>query len=310
MRVVVTDYPWPDLAVEREILAAAGHDIAAGRDVPGTAEDIEALVAANDPAAIMTCWAPLSARAIAMPADLRILQRLGVGLDNIDLAGARARGVLVTNVPDYCAEEVSDHGVALLLAWARGLAPLDREVKAGVWNPAGASLRRVSSLTVGVLGYGAIGARTAAKVAGLGARVLVHSRSYRGPLAAGLDALLAASDAVIINLPLTAETFHLFDDARLCAMKPGGLLINVSRGGIVDNDALLRALERGQLSGAGLDVVEGEPNPPAALVGRGEVIVTPHVAFSSPTSIAELRRRASEEVVRVLAGEPPHHPCA
>lgn len=312
MRVVVTDYPWPDLAVERDILAAAGHDLVAGHEVPGTAEEIEVLVSRNDPAAIMTCWAPLTARAIAAPSNLRLIQRLGVGLDNIDVPAATAREVLVANVPDYCAEEVSDHAVALVLAWARGLTSLDRAVKAGVWSPSSASLRRVSGLTAGVLGFGAIGRRTAAKLAALGVRVLVHSRSYRGgegAEAASLDDLLAASDAVLINLPLTEATHHLFDDERLARMKPGAFLVNVSRGPIVDNAALLRALESGHLSGAGLDVVEGEPDPPAALVGRGDVIVTPHVAFSSPTSIAELRRRASEEVVRVLAGQPARHPC-
>ncbi len=312
MRVIVTDYPWPDLDLEREILAEAGHDLAAGRDVPGTAEDIEALVAANDPAAIMTCWAPLSDKAIATPRDLRIIQRLGVGLDNIDVGAATARGVPVTNVPDYCAEEVSDHAIALMLAWARGLIPLDREVKGGTWNPAGASLRRVSTLTVGVLGFGAIGQRTAAKAAALEAKVLVHSRSYRGGAgypSARLDEALAASDVVIINLPLTPETHHLFDEARLAVMKPGAFLINVSRGGIVDSVALTQALAAGRLSGAGLDVAEGEPNPLPALVARPDVILTPHVAFSSPTSIAELRTRASQEVVRVLAGQPPLHRC-
>jgi len=133
--------------------------------------------------------------------------------------------------------------VALTLAWARGLAGLDRAVKAGIWSPSSASLRRVSSLTAGVLGFGAIGRRTAAKLAALGVRVLVHTRSYRGGEgadAATLDDLLAASDAVLINLPLTEETHHLFDDVRLGRMKPGAFLVNVSRGPIVDNAALLR----------------------------------------------------------------------
>jgi D-3-phosphoglycerate dehydrogenase len=145
-------------------------------------------------------------------------------------------------------------------------------------------------------------------------RVLASGRSPiadAGPSveAVPLDALLAQSDAVIICAPLTDATHHLFDDRRLSQMRPGAFLVNVTRGGIVDNEALVRALESGRLSGAGLDVVEGEPNPPAALTGRADVIVTPHVAFSSASSVAELRTRVSQEIVRVRRGETPEHPC-
>ncbi len=312
--VLVTDYAWPDLAIEREIIEPAGLVLAAGPSAPGSAAEIEALVRETDPSSILTNWAPVSAAAIAWPTRLRHVGRLGVGLDNIDVAAATARGALVTNVPDYCVEEVSDHAVALLLAWARGLIGFDAAVKAGVWAPASASLRRVRDLTVGIVGLGRIGRRTAEKLAAFGVRLVAHNR---GPLAAGdlpvtsmgLDDLLAASDVVIIHAPLNADSHHLFDAARIGRMRPGALLINVSRGPIVDNAALLAALERGHLSGAGLDVVEGEPSPPPALAGRADVIITPHVAFSSAASLAELRRRAAQEAVRVLSGEPALHPC-
>lgn len=310
--VLLTDYAWPDDAIERAVIEAAGFSLVSGASAPAPAAEIEALARKHQPAAIMTCWARVSGDAIAAAPDLRIVQRLGVGLDNIDVAAATARNIVVANVPDYCVEEVSDHAVGLALAWARGIAAFDRSVKSGAWAPETAKLHRVRDLTVGIVGYGRIGKRTAEKFAPFGVRLLAQSPSYKGghiAEAATLDDLLAASDIVIIHAPLTAATQHLFDAARIARMKPGAYLINVSRGPVVDNDALLAALESGQLSGAGLDVVEGEPSPPASIVTRPDVIVTPHVAFSSAASLEELRRRAAEEVVRVLRGEAAHFPC-
>lgn len=310
--VVQTDFAWPDVAIERAVIEAAGHHLIAGPSSPASASEIEALVAAHNPQAIMTCWAQVSAAAIASPSDLRIVQRIGVGLDNIAVPAATARRAWVANVPDYCVGEVADHAVALLLDWARGIVGFDRSVKGGAWNPAAARLRRVADLTVGIVGVGRIGSATAQRLLAFGCRVLGTSSSGRG--SAGiemmtLDALLAASDAVIIHAPLTDASHHLIDARRIAAMKPGACLINVSRGPLIDTEALLAALESGHLSGAGLDVVEGEPEPPRALVDRADVVVTPHIAFSSEASLAELRRRSAEEVVRVLAGEPPKFPC-
>jgi D-3-phosphoglycerate dehydrogenase len=316
--VVQTDFAWPDTSVERGVLESAGHTLVTGNSAPASRESIEQLIAAHDPQAIMTCWAQISAHAIATPTDLRIVQRIGVGLDNIAVAAATARGAWVANVPDYCATEVSDHAIALLLSWARGTVALDRDVKAGRWDPATAKLRRLSDLTVGIVGYGRIGRRTAAKVKAFGCRVLVHGREKMIVEGAAIDAnvearsleeLLSVSEVVILHLPLTAATHHLIDATRLQLMRSGAYLINVSRGPLVDNEALLAALQSGRLSGAGLDVIEGEPDVPRALVERPDVIVTPHVAFSSDASLIELRRRSAEEVVRVLAGETPHHPC-
>ena len=311
--VLLTDRAWPDDRIERAIIEAAGHRLASGPAKAGTAADIEALVRTHEPAAIMTCWAPVSAAAIAAPPGLRIVARLGVGLDNIDTVAAAARGAVVTNVPDYCVEEVSDHAVGLLLALARGLVAFDRSVKAGEWAPATARLRRVREMTVGILGVGRIGTRTARKLAAFGVTLLGHNRGPLPPEAGAetvsFDSLLERSDAVIIHAPLTEATRGRFDDAAFARMKPGSVLINLSRGPIVDNGALVRALESGRLAGAGLDVVDGEPDPPRAVLDRRDVIVTPHVGFSSEASLAELRRRAAEEVVRVLSGEAPHHPC-
>jgi D-3-phosphoglycerate dehydrogenase len=300
--VLLTDRAWPDDRVEREVLESAGFQVVAGPPEPADAATIAALVAEHQPAAILTCWAQVSSQAIESSAALRVIARMGVGLDNIDVAHATTRGVLVTNVPDYCIEEVSDHAVGLVLAWTRGLVTADREVRAGRWNPAGVSLRRLANLTCGVVGVGRIGRRTAEKLRALGARV-VTSR----PLP--LEELLAASDVVILHAPLTEATHHLIGAHELALMPSGSLLVNVSRGGLVDTEALTASLQAGHLGGACLDVLESEPAVPQGLLDHPGVVITPHIAFSSDASLVDLRRSAAEDVARVLVGETPHHPC-
>lgn len=308
--VFITDHPWPDLDFERAAFAQAGHAVVAGKSAALPGREIEALAASHRPQAIMTCWAEVSAATIGHCRELAIVARYGVGLDNIDLAAAWARGARVTNVPDYCTEEVSDHAVAMLLAWARGIVHWDREVKAGRWNPAAPSLKRVRSLTVGIAGYGRAGALVARKLRGFGTRVLAFGRRRPDNLAAdgvewfGFDELLAQSDAVIALLPLSPETRGIFGRAAFAQMKHGSLLVNVSRGGLVDNPALLEALGNGRLDAAALDVIDGEPSPPPAVTAHPRVIATPHVAFSSPHAIEELRRRTVDEVLRAFRGEP------
>jgi D-3-phosphoglycerate dehydrogenase len=238
---------------------------------------------------------------------------MGVGLDNIDVDAATASGVLVTNVPDYCVEEVSDHAVALVLAWTRGIVQADRQVRAGRWDPAGARMRRLSTLTCGVIGFGRIGRCTARKLRALGAHVLTSSpgrpADTGGVPVVMLEELLGRSDVVIVHAPLTAATYHLLGARELSLMPPGSLLVNVSRGGLVDTAALAGALTRGHLSGAGLDVLEGEPAVPPELLEHPGVVITPHIAFSSDASVLDLRRSAAEEVVRVLTGQAPRYTC-
>ena len=311
--VLQTDFAWPDVSIERAVIEGAGHRLVTGPSEPSPAEAVEAMVAEHDPVAILTCWAQVSAAAIARPTALKIVQRLGVGLDNIAIDAVTARGAWVTNVPDYCVEEVSDHAVAMAYAWFRGIVHFDRVVKTSVWDPSGARLRRGATLTAGILGLGRIGRSTANKLDALGMTVLGHDIAVPPASVSArmveLDRLAAESDIIVVHLPLTDETHHLVGAAFLARAKPGAFLINVSRGPVVDNDALIEALEAGRLAGAGLDVVEGELSPPAALVARADVIATPHVAFSSDASLAELRQRGAEEVVRVLAGEAPENPC-
>ncbi|WP_030680896.1 C-terminal binding protein [Streptomyces cellulosae] len=311
--VLLTDYAWPDDSVERSVIEKAGHTLVTGPAEPVSAEAIEELVAEHRPAGILTCWAPVSATAIGAAPDLRIVARLGVGLDNIAVEAATERGAWVTNVPDYCVEEVSDHAVGMVLAWTRGLAVFDREVRAGRWDPASARLRRLSTLTCGIVGYGRIGRATAAKLGAFGCRILAHDpfppKDATGVEWAGLEELLRRSDVVILHVPLTPGTHHIIGAEQLALMKPGGLLVNVSRGPLVDTDAVVKALDSRHLDSAAFDVLESEPHVPAALLDQPGALITPHVAFSSDASVTELRRRAAEDVVRVLAGEPPAHAC-
>jgi D-3-phosphoglycerate dehydrogenase len=308
--VLLTDYAWQDLSVEKAIIEGAGFELISGPAKPASAETIAALVQKHQPAGVMTTWAPVTAAAIGASARLRIVARVGVGLDNIAVDEATRRGIWVTNVPDYCVEEVSDHAIGMLLAWARGIPHFDHEVKAGRWDPASAQLRRVRNLTCGIIGFGRIGRRTAEKLRGFDVRILAHARSLdsrdENVQAVALDDLLRHSDVVIIHVPLTPETHHLLDRNRLALLKTGAFLINVSRGAVLDTQAVIEALESGRISGAALDVLETEPEVSPRLL-RLNVILTPHIAFSSDSSLTELRQRASAEVVSVLRGEPPRH---
>lgn len=311
-KVLLTDFAWPDVDLEQSIMHAAGMVLVVGPSSPASADAIQQMSAEHRPSAILTCWAQVSAGAIDASPGLRIVARLGVGLDNIAVTHATEKGVLVTNVPDYCVDEVSDHAMALVLAWTRGIATFDRDVRGGRWDPASARLRRLSTLTCGIVGFGRIGRRTAVKLQAFGPRILVsdpHPQDVAGITFVDLDRVLAQSDIVIVHAPLTEATRHLIDAARIARMKRGALLVNVSRGGIVDTDAVVAALASGHLGGAGLDVLESEPEVPATLRAQPGAVVTPHVAFSSDVSLLELRRRACEEVVRVLRGEPAQFPC-
>jgi D-3-phosphoglycerate dehydrogenase / 2-oxoglutarate reductase len=309
--VLLTDYAWADTEIERRIVEAAGFSFVSAS--ARNAEEVVSLAQQCEPSAILTCWAPITADAIEGSTKLQHVGRMGIGLDNIDVDACTRRGVWVTNVPDYCVDEVSDHAIAFLLAWTRGLIPLDRQVRGGHWNPAAVSLKRLSTLTVGLIGYGAIGQLTAKKLQSFGCRIVAHTHRVREQADnivefLGLEELLGMSHAVILHIPLTEATRHLMNADRLGQMRPGSLLVNVSRGPIIDTEALIVALHNGHIDAA-LDVIENEPMVPNALTGHSTSIFTPHVAFSSDTSVAELRLRAANEAVRILQGKKPEHPC-
>nr|WP_204331301.1 C-terminal binding protein [Geodermatophilus sabuli] len=298
---MVTDAEYASLDVEAAILGAAGHELVRGRC--RTPEDV--IAAAGDAEALVVQYAPITAAVLDALPGVGLVSRYGVGLDVVDLDAARARGVWVSNVPDYGTTEVALHAVAMLLALLRNLPGHDREVRAGRWDYSlGGPLRRPEELTLGVVGLGRIGRMVVERAAPwFGACVgydphLPEELWPDGVVRAPLAELFARSSAVTLHLPLTDATRGLVGARLLGAMPPGSHLVNTARGGLVDTDAVLDALASGRLAGVALDVLPEEP-PPAGhpLLTHPRALVTPHVAWYSEAAEAELRRKAAQNVV-------------
>jgi D-3-phosphoglycerate dehydrogenase len=311
--VAVTDSVFPSQEPERTVLSPLGVELRPGQ----CRSEEEILALAQDADAVLNCYAKMTARVIQGLRRCKLIARYGIGVDNVDLAAATRAGILVTNVPDYCVDEVSEHALAMLLALARHVVAADQAVKGGTWSVvAHADIRRLRGRTVGLLGFGQIARALAAKVQALGMRVLAVDpyvdkavMGRHGVNAADFNTLLGESDVVSIHVPLSPETRGLIGSQELARMKPTAFLINTSRGGIVDEGALATALAEGRLAGAALDVLATEP-PPAdhPLRQARNVILTPHLAFYSRESVAELQTKAAEEVARALRGEAPRSP--
>ena len=310
-RVLITDYAWDALDIERAVLAPAGAELI----VAETGDEAELIALAPQADAILTNWKTVSAAVLDAAPRCRIVSRYGVGIDNIAVGRATELGILVTNVPDYCVEEVSDHALALLLACARSIPLYDRGTQAGRWDlPSGKPLYRMRGRTLGIIGCGRIGLALAAKAQGIGLRVLATSpRVEEGErdgvtFTRNLTWLLSEADYVSLHVPLTAETRGLVNAAFLRQMRPGAFLINTARGAVIDEAALAEALVAGIIRGAALDVLSEEP-PPAhhPLLGLPNCLVTPHCAFTSVESLEELQQRAALHVALALRGELPPH---
>jgi D-3-phosphoglycerate dehydrogenase / 2-oxoglutarate reductase len=312
-RVLLTDYAWPDLEIERQILAKIDAELVVASS--GDAATLRSLAADVD--AIMTNWARVPAEVLEVASRCRIVARLGIGLDNIDVAFATERGMLVTNIPDYCLIEVAEHTLALVLALGRKVAFYHRETKEGRYRLSdGPPLRRLAGQTLGIVGFGNIGRQVASRALAFGFRVLACRRQPPTQPADAppgvefclFDELLSASDYVSLHLPSTSATRHLMGAAQFAQMKPTAYLINTARGAVVDEAALAAALSAGHLAGAALDVQQHEPPdlnwPP---FNDPRVIVTPHAAFYSVESVNELRERVSRQVAQVLLGETPEN---
>lgn len=309
--VAVTDHVFPDLDQERRILGDAGHELR----FEGNADSVDEVIAAVAGAdAVLNCYAKMPGEVIRTLDRCRIIARYGIGLDTLDMDAANERGIVVTNVPDYCIDEVSDHALSLALALARGVTLLDRRVRMGSWTPTAAGpLHRIRGRTFGLVGFGRIARALAVKAASLGYEMVatdpfVPDDAVRevGVEPLSFDELLARADVVSLHVPLTDQSRHLIGSEALAKMKPGAILVNTSRGPLVDTAALRVALVSGHLGGAALDVLELEP--PAAdelLLQRDDVVITPHAGFYSEESLRELQRKAVEQVVEVLAGRRP-----
>jgi D-3-phosphoglycerate dehydrogenase len=312
IRVVITDCDHDSIAPEQAVAESHGIELVLAQC--RTEEDV--ITAAADADAIVVQYAPISERVLDALPRLKAIGRYGVGVDTLDVPSATARGVAVCNVPDYGTEDVSDHAIALALSLTRGLSQLDRGTRRGehALQPV-QPLHRIAGRVFGIVGLGRIGSATGRKALGLGYRVIGcdPTRQPGERTAAGIDVvpfaeLLAQADVISLHVPLTEETRHLINAETLTAVKPGAVLVNTCRGGVVDTAALTDALKNGMLKGAGLDVFEEEPLPLTnPLVELENTVLTPHAAWYSEESYSELKRRAVENVIEVCAGRKPRN---
>jgi D-3-phosphoglycerate dehydrogenase / 2-oxoglutarate reductase len=308
-KVVLTDYVWESLDVERKTLEGLADLVPLQTKKPE-----EFLAQAEDCDALLNTYAgPITAEVMARMGKCRIIARYGIGVDTIDLDAATRAGIIVTNNPTYCIEEVAEHTMALVLACVRKVAVYDRLVRGRRWElPPGKPMFRLSGRTLGLVGFGHIARQVAARAAAFGMRVLfadpyVQDAKLDTPgKKMALHELLAESDFVSLHPPLTPETRKMINDDALSRMKSTAFLINCSRGPIVDTDALCRALDAKKIAGCALDTTDPEPLPdPHPLRGRDNVIITPHVAWYSEQALVGLQAGAPNEVRRVLSGEWP-----
>ena len=308
-KVVLTDYVWESLEVEREILGGRA-DL-----VPLQATDPEAFFpeAADCDALLNTYGGPITAGVMARMPRCRIIARYGIGVDTIDLDAATEAGIIVTNNPTYCIEEVAEHTLAMMLSAARKIAFYDRQVRGGGWAvPPGKPMYRVAGSTAGLIGFGNIARRVAKAAAALDMRVLyfdpfVEQGQFDAPgQKVELAELLERADHLCVHAPLTPQTRGMLDADAFAQMKPTAVLINCSRGPIVDTAALIDALDAEQIAGCALDTTDPEPLPDAhTLRTRENVIINPHAAWYSEGAMEGLQRGAPGEVRRVIEGRWP-----
>jgi len=310
-KVVLTDYVWDSLEVERQILGELAELVPMKTKTPD-----EFLGAAADCDALLNTYAgPITAEVMSKMPKCRIIARYGIGVDTIDLDAATKTGIIVTNNPTYCIEEVAEQTMALILSSARKIAFYDRMVRGGRWAvPPGKPMFRLVGRTLGLVGFGNIARQVAVRAAAFGMKILyvdplVKEAQFDVPgQSVDLDRLLRESDFVSLHPPLTPQTRKMIDDEALGKMKRTAVLVNCARGPVVDTDALVRALDAGKIAGCALDTTDPEPLPdPHPLRGRDNVIITPHTAWYSEQAMVGLQAGAPGEVRRVLSGEWPRN---
>ena len=311
--IAVTDSPFPSLDPARTALKRVDPELRMSKSP--SADDI--LAVARDADAVLVTYAKLPGDLLRELKRCKVIGRFGLGVDNIDIPAASALGITVTYVPDYCMQEVSDHAMALLLSLVRKVPLSNKLVQSGRWEvPPVVPIHRLSGRVLGLVGFGNIPRTLAPKAKAFGLRVVTHDPyvsadvlGKAGVESVGFDELLAMSDFVSIHAPLLPATRGLFNAEVFRKMKKGALLINTARGPLVDETALIAALDSGQLGGAALDVVTSEPlAKDSKLLGRDNVILTPHTAFYSVEALNELQTKCATDVARVLSGEPPVYP--
>ena len=308
-KVVITDFAFDNIDLEREVLAPVGcklESLKSGKD--------QALIdLVKDADAVITQFAPVNAAVIGAMQKCRVIVRYGIGVDNVDLKAAAAKNIPVCNIPDYCIDEVADHTLALILAATRQVVPCDSVIKSGQWKlpvPLTA-LHALKYMTVGLVAFGRIAREVAARLKPFKCRILVFDPmvsatavTEAGCVPATLDELLAQSDLVSLHCPSTEKTKYMINATTIAKMKKGAILVNASRGTLVETPAMVAALQSGQLSAAAMDVTD--PEPPGAdhpLLKLPNVVITPHDASASPQAVRKLRADAAGIAAMALRGE-------
>lgn len=309
MQVVVTDYTFPDLSIEEQVLSSSGATLKSGQ--AKTQEALIPLVKGAD--AVITQFAQVDATVIGAMERAKVIVRYGIGVDNVDLKAAHAKGIPVCNVPDYCIDEVADHTLAFLLSSTRQVVPHSNAVHSGKWGLATpiSGFRALRDMTVGIIGFGRIGREVAARLKAFKCRVLIHDPvvapsqiELAGYEPSTLSELLKTSDAVTLHCPSTESTRGLIGPETLAGMKDGSILINLARGDLVQPDALVDALKSGKLAAAALDVFTPEPITPGhPILTMENVILAPHVASVSVPAVKKLRETAAHLALLAIRGE-------
>jgi D-3-phosphoglycerate dehydrogenase / 2-oxoglutarate reductase len=317
-RMLMDTHDWDSIELEKRILAEVSCEV----QPLEFSNEVELLDAIREVDAILPRYVNITRQHIEAMKKCKIISRSGIGVDIVDVDAATENDIWVTNVPDYCLEEVADHAVALMLASSRKLVPYYDDVKRGVWKwQSGKNIFRLSACAFGLIGFGKIGRLVWQRMKGFGCHGLVADPfvcpdviEREGACPASLEELLTKSDIVHIQTPLTPETYHLIGENELRLMKPTAIITNTARGPIINEKALYTALTEGWISGAGLDDLEEEPakdknwRPSNPILQLNNIIVTPHSAWYSESAVEEVKRVSAQEIARVLSGLTPIYP--
>jgi len=307
---VITDYTFPDVDIERSILEPLGCSLEARK----SGKDPAALAAlVRDADYVITQFAPVNAEIIAAMRRCRVIVRYGIGVDNVDLKAAAARGIPVCNVPDFCTDEVADHALAMILDLSRRITENALKIRGGEWGIAVpvTAMRTLRNQTVGIVAYGRIGREVALRLKGFKCPVIVFDpvvdparMRADGVEPVSLDELYARSDVISLHCPSTESTRYMINASSIAKMKKGVLFVNVARGTLVRTDDLAAALRSGAIAGAALDVTDPEPiNPDNPIVGMPNVLINAHIASASPQAVLKLRTDAAGIVRAAIRGE-------
>jgi len=310
--VAVADSVFPNLDPARDVLSAIGADIQlAAEPAPDAIMKL-----AKDADGVLVTYAKITADMIRQMTKCRIISRFGIGVDNVDIPVATEKGIVVTKVPDYCIDEVSDHAMALLLSAVRKIPMGTEQVHAGTWKmPNFVPIHRLRGSVLGLAGFGRIPQLVAPKAQAFGMKVIAFDPylpkevfTKAGVEQVDFPTLLKRSDYISVHSPLTPETKGLFNADAFKQMKKGAYIVNTARGPVIDEQALAAAIDSGHIAGAGLDVMTNEPPVNSPLIGKKNVIITPHTSFYSDESLVELQTKAAQEVANVLTGKAARNP--